>query len=133
MVRPIMHGMFSVLLAFAGMSSGMVLCIDHGGQVSIEAGCAQVRCSSAMPCAAEEAAGLPGNHQCCVDVPLPEMKLGKTAPLEEHKNTTVKRVPVFGAHRTCWPRAEMALRVTEAPREHRFPPAPAPGTIILLI
>ncbi len=133
-MRLILHSTFLVLLAFAGTASGMVLCIGHDGHISIEAGCNQDRCCTLASCTAEDAVLIEGDHQCCVDVPLPETKIAEAARSATNEHApSLKPLPSLHRHAAGGSRHETVSRVSTAHVNRPLPTAPSVGTIVLLI
>jgi len=129
-----MHGIYMVLLAFAGTASGMVLCIGHDGHIGIEAGCDQDRCCTLESCTAEDAVLVDGARKCCIDVPLSETKVAEATRSTTHKGmSTPKPLPALCQFVSCESRHETASRVSAAHVSRPLPTASSVGTIVLLI
>lgn len=67
--------------------SGMVICFDRSGDVSLDVACGGERCCAPEQCCGEATASdLSDSHDCCVDVPLPSFDDAKPILPASSKN-----------------------------------------------
>lgn len=133
-MRLVIHSTILVLLTFAGTVSGSVLCIGHDGHISIEAECNGGRCCGLESSSTEEIVRLGSGHQCCVDVPLPESRIGETlGRVTVERTSPLKFQSSFAACGSSWSQPEFALQSDPDRANHPLPLAPTRRTVILLI
>lgn len=133
MIRLILHNVFLVLLTFAGTASGMVLCIGQDGHIAIEAH-DQDNCCTVESYTAGVAISVERDHQCCIDVPLPETRSAVVAPTSTNEHPpSLNPLHVLSQFGVSESRCEVASRVSTVHANCPLPTAPSVGTTILLI
>lgn len=133
MVRFVMHGIYMVLLAFAGTASGMVLCIGHDGHIAIKSN-DRSNCCTMVSYTAEVAISVEGDRQCCIDIPLPDARNAVVAQTSTHDHApSVKPLHALSKYGASESRCEATSRVSTVHANHTLPTAPSVGTTVLLI
>ena len=117
----------TLLLAIlcCGNVSGMVLCFDRSGDVSLDVACGGERCCAPETCCDESSeSSLSDHHDCCVDIPLPSLDDAETlVPTSSRHPVDSKLTQISGV---VFP-GDMPVSATEA--RSASPPSKSPPAL----